>query len=782
MELQAITELLLNKPTLRNRMTTRIRQAYQYDTAFWRSAVAGPWGAGMFAFILLAWGMPTGFGTAADMLIFMLAGTLGMFLTAHFVALLLALIGVPIPRLFTGMVVFDGLIVFIMFEHTGLSWIAAAVIAAIVAGAGLVAGVAAGTLTSGRIRLRYKAVLVVLIVILTLTTAARPGDLTTPMEQADSPENKVNDWEHKDMYIPDLSSLILDPSDSGVYEVAAFTYGSGEDLRRPEFGTEATLLSSTVDASSLIQKWPKLRSTYWGFDQHSLPLNGRVWMPKPTGEDTASSPDAYPLVLIVHGNHLMEDYSDDGYAYLGELLASRGFVAVSVDENFLNYSVWTGIPDNDMKARAWLLLKHLQQIGQFVEESGTPFYQAIDFSRIGLVGHSRGGQAIAMAADYHNWFASDNELVSDLASYDIVSLAAIAPTDKKVDDKYTKLRDINYLTLQGASDGDVTDFDGDRQYMRTSYSTGAKQFKASLYVADANHSQFNTSWGSRDVSYPKGILLRKDGLLSPAEQRRIAEVYITAFMEETLVSPSRLSGAASSSSYLPLFEDYRSGSSWLPDTEYYSRFESGNFTAWARYEEDRERTTLPGGGKAEASGLNWREEDAKNRKKNSKPSRGVVLERQASTGTSSSAYTLSWPQSAPTTKLPQWLAFSLTDRSFELETKNPPPDAALASGSLKLDVELVDGNGTAARLPLSTFKDSLPLPVTQFTVHSWLEQHLSSGKYKHPTEAVFQTYRLSFKAFASVVPKFDVSSGIRKLTFHLNGSSGKIMLDDIGVY
>ena len=66
----------------------------------------------------------------------------------------------------------------------------------------------------------------------------------------------------------------------------------------------------------------------------------------------------FPLVLIVHGNHLMEQFSDEGYAYLGEMLASRGFIAVSVDENFLNYSFWGNIPDNDMKVRAWILLKH----------------------------------------------------------------------------------------------------------------------------------------------------------------------------------------------------------------------------------------------------------------------------------------------------------------------------------------------------------------------------------------------------------------------------------------
>ena len=34
---------------------------------------------------------------------------------------------------------------------------------------------------------------------------------------------------------------------------------------------------------------------------------------------------------IVHGNHGMDDFSDPGYAYLGELLANRGFIVASVD-------------------------------------------------------------------------------------------------------------------------------------------------------------------------------------------------------------------------------------------------------------------------------------------------------------------------------------------------------------------------------------------------------------------------------------------------------------------
>ena len=59
-------------------------------------------------------------------------------------------------------------------------------------------------------------------------------------------------------------------------------------------------------------------------------------------------------MLIVHGNHNYRQFSDPGYEYLGALLASRGFILASVDENFLN-----GLSgEND--ARAWVLLKHLE--------------------------------------------------------------------------------------------------------------------------------------------------------------------------------------------------------------------------------------------------------------------------------------------------------------------------------------------------------------------------------------------------------------------------------------
>ncbi|GJM73545.1 hypothetical protein HMSSN036_57610 [Paenibacillus macerans] len=131
------------------------------------------------------------------------------------------------------------------------------------------------------------------------------------------------------------------PANPGSYRVSTLYYGSGQDRWQLEFGKETDLRSASVDASAYIKNWPRLRTWFWGYDQRALPVNGRVWMPD-AGKGNSEYAGPYPLVLIVHGNHLMEDFSDGGYAYLGELLASRGYVAVSVDENFLNYSAWSG--------------------------------------------------------------------------------------------------------------------------------------------------------------------------------------------------------------------------------------------------------------------------------------------------------------------------------------------------------------------------------------------------------------------------------------------------------
>ena len=63
----------------------------------------------------------------------------------------------------------------------------------------------------------------------------------------------------------------------------------------------------------------------------------------------------------------MKDFSDPGYAWLGELLASRGFILASIDENFLNGNARA---END--ARGWMLLKHLEVFRALNDSTGKP--------------------------------------------------------------------------------------------------------------------------------------------------------------------------------------------------------------------------------------------------------------------------------------------------------------------------------------------------------------------------------------------------------------------------
>src|SRR5690606_31120697 len=134
----------------------------------------------------------------------------------------------------------------------------------------------------------------------------------------------------------------------------------------------------------------------------------------------------------------------------------------------------------------------------------------------------RGGQAAAMAVDRDRWFSDDSTL-PDPNEYDIKAVIALAPTDKVVDNEQSELEDIYYLTIHGARDADVNSFYGERQYLRTTFTGQKDRFKSSLYISNANHSRFNTEWGSLDSAMPVGLFLNVNNMLEGEEQRTIAK-------------------------------------------------------------------------------------------------------------------------------------------------------------------------------------------------------------------------------------------------------------------
>ena len=262
---------------------------------------------------------------------------------------------------------------------------------------------------------------------------------------------------------PALSSLgIKNPAEEGEYKIQAFTYGNGTDKKRKEFSSDIKYKTPTVDASRLLPDWKekkkKWRERFWKFGVKNFPLNGRVYMPPGDGP--------FPIILIVHGNHSMIDYSDDGYGYLGGLLASRGFITVSVDENFIN-AHWSGdFRGKEMPTRAWLLLKHLEQWEKWNNSDEHELAGKIDMDNIILIGHSRGGEAVSIAAAFNKlrYYPDDaNEKFS--FNFNIKGVVTLAPTDYRYHRKIN-LENINYLSLQGSYDSDEVSFWGMRPFRR----------------------------------------------------------------------------------------------------------------------------------------------------------------------------------------------------------------------------------------------------------------------------------------------------------------------------
>ncbi len=566
---------------------------------------------------------------------------------------------------------------------------------------------------------------------------------------------------------------VADPSLPGDYGVRTLFYGSGKDRHRPEYGPDVALATQPVDGSPLLEGWSDLRTKYWGFDPEALPLNARVWYPEGAGP--------FPLVLIVHGNHFMEDFSDPGYGYLGDLLASQGFIVASVDENFLNLSVASDLImisglKEESDARGWLLLEHLSLWRSWNETAGNPFYQKVDLQNIALIGHSRGGEAVAIAAAFNRlpYYPDDGAVAFDY-NFDIRSVIAIAPVDGQYlpADKPTPLANINYFVLQGAHDMDVTSFSGAKAYQRVQFNDGQFWFKAALYIYGANHGQFNTVWGRKDGGEPGMRLFNLKQLLSPEDQQQIAKVTIAAFLKATLNGDL---------SYLPLFRDYRAAPGWLPDTLYLNQYSDATCQIVSTYEDDINlaTTTLPGGTIRGEHLTLWREQ--------------TVTTKWGNMGISNAgAAYLGWSNSPTQTltasyaiTLPPGLALDADSiLTFALADANEDPDPAAedkedkkseeeARQPIDLTVEATDGHGVVARLPLSHYAFLQPQIEGVIAKAAWM------GNPQPSSEVVFQNFEFSLADFVEVAPTFD-PAGLTTVRFVFDRTpAGVVVLDDLG--
>lgn len=563
-----------------------------------------------------------------------------------------------------------------------------------------------------------------------------------------------------------------DPAQPGSFAVRTLTYGSGSDRYRPEFGEDADLVTQPVNGAKLLQSsWKgltgQIRTFAWGFDFTALPLNGRVWYPEGEGP--------FPLVVMVHGNHNMTDFSDPGYGYLGELLASRGYIFVSVDENFINGGVVDLFDSftNENDARGWLLLEHLRQWHAWNRDASSPFYQMLDTGRIAVAGHSRGGEAAAVAAAFNRlpYYPDDYGLAFDY-HYGIRAVAAIAPVDGQYNpaQRPTVLDGVSYFVIQGSHDSDMTSFDGLDLFERVRLEPGSGLFKSAVYVYRANHGQYNTTWGDSDLGGLYTGFLNRGALLSAEEQRQTALVYLSAFFDSALKGET---------GYLPLFQDARAApEGWLPDTVYISRFEQAGDILIAGYEEDADLTTLTlEGATARGEGFTaWREQRVHTKWGEREASAVYLGWNEAVTA----KYTLALPTAGLDLGEDSALIFALGDANLDpdpapgIPQENETGKSPAPRQPIDLSVALADASGETAQVILSDYHMVQPQLEAELFKLKLFEKY-------DPAEPVLQSYALPLADFVKVNPAFDPRS-VRSIRFIFDRTRrGSVILDGVGL-
>ena len=214
-----------------------------------------------------------------------------------------------------------------------------------------------------------------------------------------------------------------------------------------------------------------------------------------------------------------------GYMRLLDILASHGVIAVSIDAYDLTGSVPGWITE-----RGNLILRHVElwshmnnaaQFPTYPDFFSARFAGKVDLSRIGISGHSRGGEA-SVAAYMLN--------AASATPFAIGSVSSIAPVDFQA---HTLSPAVPYFVILPSADCDVSGLSGQRIYDRAG-GGGDAITKSAIDVYGANHNFFNTEWAADwDDCYP--TTTRQD-YIAPGSQQRIGEAHLAAFHRAHLLN------------------------------------------------------------------------------------------------------------------------------------------------------------------------------------------------------------------------------------------------------
>ncbi|MDA0184285.1 alpha/beta hydrolase [Solirubrobacter phytolaccae] len=228
----------------------------------------------------------------------------------------------------------------------------------------------------------------------------------------------------------------------------------------------------------------------------TVQLRGSIYYP---GNRATGS----PVIVLVHGNHSSCDSgsapnctafkrNDRGYAYLGENLASWGYTVASIDQDQLMY--YQDGTARGMHQRRIIIAAMLDKLwdantapipaGDNANIGGA-LVGKLDFSRVGLMGHSRGGDAVSSFIDYNRTRPAPGR------KYNLRGVIALAPVDYERRAPYG----VPFMTMFGYCEGDVTNLQGARLFERSQYIVDGDPFpRIQVSMLGVNHNWFNSVW------------------------------------------------------------------------------------------------------------------------------------------------------------------------------------------------------------------------------------------------------------------------------------------------